>query len=68
MRTIIVSALASVFALRITTAAFAGDGQFGDMCSWGLANHKDVKTDCSVNTTIKGKVYASAARKLRSTS
>ena len=27
------------------------------MCSWGLANHKDVKTDCSVNTTIKGQTY-----------
>ena len=23
----------------------------------GLANHKDVKTDCSVNATIAGKTY-----------
>ena len=27
------------------------------MCTWGLANHKDVQTDCSVNATIKGKTY-----------
>ena len=23
----------------------------------GLAHHKEIKTDCSVNTTIKGKTY-----------
>ena len=39
------------------TAAYAATGEFGNMCSWGLANHKDVQTDCSVNTTIKGKTY-----------
>ena len=35
----------------------AATGQFDNMCSRGLANQKDVKTDCSVNTTIKGKTY-----------
>ena len=39
------------------TAAYAANGEFGNMCSWGLANHKDVQTDCSVNTTIKAKTY-----------
>ena len=39
------------------TAAYAATGEFGNMCSWGLANHKDVQTDCSVNTAIKGKTY-----------
>ena len=50
---------ALTFALMIgfATAAYAANGEFGNMCSWGLANHKDVKTDCSVNTTIKGKTY-----------
>lgn len=57
MRTIIVSALAGAFALGLATSALAATGQFDNMCSWGLANHKDVKTDCSVNTTIKGKTY-----------
>jgi YHS domain-containing protein len=27
------------------------------MCTEGLALHKDVKTDCSVNTVIDGKTY-----------
>jgi len=57
MRTTIVSTLGGVFALGLATAAFAGAGQFDNMCSWGLANHKDVKTDCSVNATIAGKTY-----------
>ena len=43
--------------LGLATAAFAAAGQFDNMCSWGLANHKDVKTDCSVNASIKGKTY-----------
>jgi YHS domain-containing protein len=57
MRTYVISALTGVFALGLATTAFAAAGQFDDMCSWGLANHKDVKTDCSVNTIIKGKTY-----------
>ena len=57
MRTMIVSALAGAFALGLATSAFAATGQFDNMCSWGLANHKDVKTDCSVNTQIQGKTY-----------
>jgi YHS domain-containing protein len=57
MRTYVISALTGAFALGLATTAFAAAGQFDDMCSWGLANHKDVKTDCSVNATIKGKTY-----------
>jgi YHS domain-containing protein len=57
MKRYVTSALAGAFALGLATAAIAATGQFGDMCSWGLANHKSVKTDCSVNTTIKGKTY-----------
>ena len=51
------SALAGAFVVGLATAAYAVTGQFGDMCSWGLANHKDVQTNCSVNATIKGKTY-----------
>jgi YHS domain-containing protein len=51
------SALVGAFALGLATAAFAATGQFDNMCSWGLANQKDVQTDCSVNATIKGKTY-----------
>jgi hypothetical protein len=50
-------ALAGAFMLGLATAAYAVTGQFDNMCSWGLANHKDVQTNCSVNTTIKGNTY-----------
>ena len=51
------SALTIALVLGLATAAYAATGQFGNMCTWGLANHKDVQTDCSVNATIKGKTY-----------
>ena len=57
IRTYVRSALAGAVALGLATAAFAATGQFDNMCSWGLANQKDVQTDCSVNATIKGKTY-----------
>ncbi len=56
-RVYMTSALAGTLMLGLATAAFAVTGQFDNMCSWGLANHKDVQTNCSVNTTIKGKTY-----------
>ena len=56
-RTFVRSALAGVFALGLATAAFAVTGEFNNMCTEGLANSKQVKTDCSVNGTIKGKTY-----------
>ena len=49
--------LASVLIVGFAGSAYAVNGQFGDMCSWGLANHKDVQTNCSVNASIKGKTY-----------
>ena len=57
MSTISKSALAVALMLGFATTAYAATGQFSNMCSWGLANHKDVPTDCSVNTSIKGKTY-----------
>jgi hypothetical protein len=46
--------LASVLLVGFAGSAYAVTGQFDNMCAWGLANHKDVQTDCSVNATIKG--------------
>jgi YHS domain-containing protein len=57
IRAYLTPALAGAFMLGAAATAFAATGEFGNMCSWGLANHKDVKTDCSVNATIKGKTY-----------
>ena len=68
MRTTIVSALAGAFALGLATAALAVTGEFNNMCSWGLAKHKDVKTDCSVNAPSRARPTASAARRPRPTS
>ena len=41
----------------MATAALAVTGEYGNMCTMGLANGKDIKTDCSVNTQIQGKTY-----------
>ena len=53
----IASAFAGALLLGLTTAALAVTGEFDNMCTQGLASGKDVKTDCSVNTTIDGKTY-----------
>ena len=47
----ITSAIAGALLLGLTTAALAVTGEFDNMCTQGLASGKDVKTDCSVNTT-----------------
>jgi YHS domain-containing protein len=57
--------LAIALMLGLATTAYAATGEFGNMCSWGLANHKDVKTDCSVNTTIKGKTYCFSSQEAK---
>ncbi len=41
----------------LTAAAFAVQGEFGGMCTTGLAMHKQVQSDCSVNATYNGKTY-----------
>jgi YHS domain-containing protein len=43
--------------IAMVTAALAVTGEYDNMCTMGLANGKDVKTDCSVNTQIQGKTY-----------
>ena len=58
MRTYISSALAGALVFGLVTATLAATkGEFDNMCTQGLATGKDVQTDCSVNTTIKGKTY-----------
>jgi YHS domain-containing protein len=37
--------------------ASATEGEFGGECVMGLAQGKDIKTDCSVNTVYDGKTY-----------
>ena len=53
----ITSAFAAALLLGLSTAALAVTGEFDNMCTQGLASGKDVKTDCSVNTTLDGKTY-----------
>ena len=60
------SALTIALMLGLATTAYAVNGQFGNMCSWGLANHKDVQTDCSVNATLKGKTYCFSSKDAKS--
>ena len=57
IRTYVTPILAGAFALGLATAAMAATGQFDNMCAEGLALHKDIKTDCSVNAVYKGKTY-----------
>ena len=57
MKTYISSVLAGAFVIGMTTAALAVTGEYENMCTMGLANGKDIKTDCSVNTQIQGKTY-----------
>ena len=52
------SAIAGALIFGVATAAVAATkGQFGNMCTMGLALHKNVPTNCSVNTIYKGNTY-----------
>jgi len=57
VRAYLTSAVAGAFLLGMATAALALTGEYDNMCTMGLANGKDIKTDCSVNTQIQGKIY-----------
>ena len=39
------------------TAALAVTGEYGNMCTMGLALGKDIQTDCSINAQVQGKTY-----------
>jgi len=57
MKSYVAYALAGAFALGLATSALAATGEFDNMCTQGLASGKEVKTDCSVNTSYEGKTY-----------
>ena len=56
-----VSLLGAVAGAAVVVAsgisAKAAEGEFGGECVMGLAFGKDIKTDCSINTTFNGKTY-----------
>ena len=56
-RAYIKSAAAGAFLLGMATAALAVTGEYGNMCTMGLASGKDIQTDCSVNAQVQGKTY-----------
>ena len=65
-RSIVTSAIAGAFALGLaTTAVAAAKGQFDNMCAEGLALHKQIHTDCSVNAELKGKTYCFGSEQAR---
>ena len=66
MSSVSIPALAVALMLGLATTAYAATGEFSNMCSWGLANHKDVPTDCSVNASFKGKTYCFSSRDAKS--
>ena len=51
------SALAGAFLLGMATAALAVTGEFGNMCTMGLATGRDIQTDCSINSQLLGRTY-----------
>jgi hypothetical protein len=56
-RSYITSAFAGALFLSFATAALAASGEYGNMCSMGLALGKDIQTDCSINSQLQGKTY-----------
>jgi YHS domain-containing protein len=53
----VMPALAGAFLLGLATAAWAVNGEFGNMCAASLAAGKDTQTDCSINAQLLGKTY-----------
>ena len=41
----------------MATAAMALTGEYGNMCTMGLALGKDIQTDCSIHAQLQGKTY-----------
>ena len=57
MSTVSTPALAVALMLGVATTAYAATGEFNNQCSWGLANHQNVQTDCTINSSYRGKTY-----------
>jgi YHS domain-containing protein len=50
-------AAAALLLCGATLAVAGPEGEFDNHCVMGLALGKDIKTDCSVNTTYNGRTY-----------
>ena len=48
----VMPALAGAFLLSLATAAWAANGEFGNMCAMSLAAGKDTQTDCSIKNLL----------------
>jgi YHS domain-containing protein len=59
-------AVAGAFLLGLATAAWAVNGEFGNMCAMSLAAGKDTQTDCSVNAQLEGKTYCFGSKEAMS--
>ena len=57
VRAYITSTVAGAFLLGMATAAMALTGEYGNMCTMGLALGKDIQTDCSIHAQLQGKTY-----------
>ena len=57
LKAYITSAVAGAFLLGMATAAVALSGEYGNMCTMGLAMGKDIQTDCTINAQLEGKTY-----------
>jgi YHS domain-containing protein len=57
VRSYVASAVAGAFLLGLATAALAVTGEYGNLCTMGLALGKDIQTDCSINAQLEGKTY-----------
>jgi YHS domain-containing protein len=57
MSSVAKSSLALAFVLGFATTAYAATGEFNNQCSWGLANHRHVQTDCTINSSYRGRTY-----------
>jgi YHS domain-containing protein len=53
----ILGAAAVALVLGMASPASATEGEFESDCVMGLALGKEIKTDCSVNTSYNGKTY-----------
>ncbi len=49
-------AVALMFA-GVPAALAETEGEFDGLCTMGLAEGKEIKTDCSINAVIDGKTY-----------
>ena len=63
VRAYLTSAIAGAFLLGMATAALAVTGEYGNMCTMGLATGKQIQTDCSINSQLKARPIASEARR-----